>query len=159
MTVVATDTVEAMDACIVCGGGLPEVSLRTRDPFCSTACAREHHGTGSRDERQRARLQQMQRHLEDGTDPASLELRRVTVEDRQRLIAEGRFVDEFIKAYREHLIAHKEPVTTPTVTWFSPRGSGPTMRLWDDDENPWYEPADDDDAQAGHVDSNQRASG
>ena len=82
----------------------------TRDPFCSTACAREHHGTGTRAERERARKQQMQRHIEDGTDPASLELRRVTVEERQRLIAEGRFVDEFIRAFREHLIAHKEPV-------------------------------------------------
>ena len=35
-----------MDACVICGGGLPEVSLSTRDPFCSTACAREHYGTG-----------------------------------------------------------------------------------------------------------------
>jgi hypothetical protein len=136
-----------MDACIVCGGGLPEVSLRTGDPFCSTSCAREHHGTGTRDERQRAQKQQMQRHLEDGTDPASLELRRVTVDERQQLIAEGRFVEEFIKAYRDHLIAHKEPVTTPTVTWFSPRGSGPTMRRWDD-EDAWYESAANDAADA-----------
>jgi hypothetical protein len=76
----------------------------------------------------------MQRHIEEGTDPASLALRRVTVEERQRLIAEGQFVDEFIRVSREHLIAHKEPVTTPMVTWFSPRGSGPTMRLWDDQD-------------------------
>lgn len=122
---------------------MPEVSLRTGDPFCSTACAREHHGTGTRVERERAQKQQLQRHLEEGTDPASLELRRVTVDERQQLIAEGRFVEEFIKAYRDHLIAHKEPVTTPTVTWFSPRGSGPTMRRWDD-EDAWYEAAAND---------------
>lgn len=129
----------------MCGGALTEVSIRTQDPFCSRVCAQEHFGTGTRGERERARKQQMQRHIEDGTDPASLELRRVTVDERQRLIAEGRFVDEFIKAYREHLIVHKEPVTTPTVTWFSPRGSGPTMRHWeDDDEVPWYEPAEGD---------------
>lgn len=133
-----------MDVCIVCGAGLPEVSIRTRDPFCSRPCAQEHHGTGTRAERERARRQEMQRHLEEGTDPASLELRRVTVDERQKLIAEGRFVDEFIKAYRDHLIAHKEPVTTPTVTWFSPRGSGPLLRLWDDDEDRWYEPAETD---------------
>jgi hypothetical protein len=123
-----------MDACLVCGGGLPEVSVRLRDPFCSTACAREHHGTGTRDERERARQQQMQRHVEEGTDPASLAFRRVTIEERQRLIAEGQFVNEFIRVSREHLIAHKEPVTTPMVTWFSPRGSGPTMRLWEDED-------------------------
>jgi hypothetical protein len=132
-----------VDVCIVCGGGLPDVSLRTGDPFCSTACAKEHHGTGTREDRQRARRQQMERHLEDGTDPASLELRRVTVDERQTLIAEGRFVEEFIRAFRDHLIAHKEPVTTPTVTWFSPRGSGPTMRRWDD-EDAWIEQARDD---------------
>src|SRR5436190_14032339 len=99
-----------MDACIVCGGGLPEVSVRTRDAFCSRPCAQEHYGTGTRVERERARRQEMQRHIEEGTDPASLELKRVTVDERQKLIAEGRFVDEFIRAYREHLIAHKEPV-------------------------------------------------
>ena len=114
--------------------------MRTGDPFCSTACAKEHHGTGTREDRQRARRQQMERHLEDGTDPASLELRRVTVDERQTLIAEGRYVEEFIRAFRDHLIAHKEPVTTPTVTWFSPRGSGPTMRRWDD-EDAWIEQA------------------
>jgi hypothetical protein len=133
-----------MVACAVCGGGLPEVSLRTGDPFCSTACAKEHHGTGTRSERERARKQQMERHLEDGTDPASLELRRVTVDERQKLIAEGRFVEEFLEAFRAHLIAHKEPVTTPTVTWFSPRGSGPVLRRWDDDDDLWYERADSD---------------
>ena len=133
-----------MDVCIVCGAGLPEVSVRTRDPFCSRPCAQEHHGTGTREERARARRQEMQRHLEEGTDPASLELRRVTVDERQKLIAEGRFVDEFIRAFRDHLIAHKEPVTTPTVTWFSPRGSGPLLRVWDDDEDRWYEPTETD---------------
>jgi hypothetical protein len=133
------DTVEAMDACIVCRGGLPEMSVRTRDPFCSTSCAREHYGTGTRDEHERARRQQLQRHIEEGTDPASLELRRVTVEERQKLIAEGRFIDAFLQAYREHLIAHKQPVSTPTVTWFSPRESGPTMRSWDDDDEAWRE--------------------
>ena len=78
-----------MEACVICGGGLPEVSLSTRDPFCSTACAREHYGTGTRAERERARQRRMEQHLEDGTDPASLELIRVTVTERQRLIAEG----------------------------------------------------------------------
>ena len=86
----------------------------------------------------------MQRHLDEGTDPASLELRRVTVDERQLLIAEGRFVDEFIKAFREHLIAHKPPATTPTVTWFSPRESGPMMRLWDEDEEHRHESAETD---------------
>ena len=119
------------------------MSLSQRDAFCSTACAREHYGTGTRDERGRARRQRMEQHLEDGTDPASLELRRVTVTDRQRLIAEGRFVDAFIAAFRDHLIAHKEPVSTPMVTWFSPRASGPTMRLWDD-EDPWFESSEND---------------
>jgi hypothetical protein len=128
-----------MERCTVCGGGLPEVSVRTRDPFCSTACAREHYGTGTRSERERASRQRRQQAIEEGTDPASLELRRVTVVERQRLIAEGRFVDEFIRAYREHLIVHKEPVTTPTVTWFSPRASGPTLRVWDEDDDLWYE--------------------
>jgi hypothetical protein len=143
---VVADTVWSMDACIVCGGALTEVSVRTRDPFCSRACAQEHFGTGTRAERERARKQQMQRHIEDGTDPASLELRRVTVDERQQLIAEGRFVEEFIEAYRRHLIVHKEPVTTPTVTWFSPRGSGPTLRRWEDEEPPWYERAEDEPA-------------
>jgi hypothetical protein len=120
------------------------VAVRTGDPFCSRPCAQEHHGTGTRIERERARRQEMQRHLEEGTDPASLELRRVTVVERQRLIAEGRFVDEFIRAYREHLIAHKPPVATPTVTWFSPRQSGPMMRVWDEDEEHGHEPAETD---------------
>jgi hypothetical protein len=141
----STGYLGGMDVCAVCGGGLPEVAVRTRDPFCSTACAREHFGTGSRSERERASRQQRQKALEEGTDPASLELRRVTVDERQRLIAEGRFVDEFLRAFREHLIAHKPPVTTATVTWFSPRGSGPVLRLWDDDdEEPWYQPAGTD---------------
>jgi hypothetical protein len=83
----------------------------------------------------------MQRHIEDGTDPASLELRRVIVDERKKLIAEGRFAAEFIRAYREYLITHAEPVTSPTVTWFSPRGSGPVMRTWDDDDEAWYERA------------------
>jgi hypothetical protein len=120
------------------------VAIRTNDPFCSTACAKEHHGVGSREERARERRQLRERQLEDGTDPASLELRRVTVEERQKLIAEGRFVEEFLVAFRDHLIAHKEPVTTPTVTWFSPRGSGPVNRVWDEDEDPWYQRAADD---------------
>jgi len=126
--------------CRVCGSGLPEVAIRTRDPFCSTACARDHFGTGTHRERERASRLQRERAIEDGTDPASLELRRVTVDERQRLIAEGRYVDEFLRAYREHLIVHKEPVRTPMVTWFSPRGSGPTLRTWDEDEDDrWYE--------------------
>ncbi len=118
--------------------------MRTGDPFCSTSCAREHYGTGTRHDRERASRLQREKAIEEGTDPASLELRRVTVEERQRLIAEGRFVDEFLQAYSEHLIVHKKPVTTPTVTWFSPRGSGPTLRLWEEDEEPWYQPSEPD---------------
>lgn len=152
MAVTPTGTVTGMEACVVCGSGLPEVAVRTHDPFCSTACAREHYGTGTRSERERASRQRRQQAIEDGTDPASLELRRVTVLERQQLIAEGRFVDEFINAYREHLIVHKEPVTTPTVTWFSPRGSGPTLRVWEEDDDPWYErPARDDPAESGRA--------
>jgi hypothetical protein len=135
----AGGTVDVVKACVVCGGGLPEVSVRTGDPFCSTACAREHHGTGTPSERERASRRQRQTAIEEGTDPASLELRRVTVDERQKLIAEGRFVEEFLRAYREHLIAHKEPVTTTTVTWFSPRGSGPIMRRWEEDDEAWWE--------------------
>lgn len=118
--------------CSICGGGLPEVSIRTGDPFCSRACSEEHHGTGTRATRDRALQQRLAYQLEEGTDAASMELRRVTVDDRTRLIAEGRYGEEFVRAFAAYLIAHKEPVSTPTVTWFSPRASGPTMRIFDD---------------------------
>ena len=64
--------------------------------------------------------------MEDGTDAASLELRRVTVDERTKLIAEGRYGEEFLRAFEAYLIAHKSPVTEATVTWFSYRSSGPT---------------------------------
>lgn len=127
-------TAAALARCSVCGGGLPEVSVRTGDPFCSRACSEEHHGTGTRASRDRAARQRLDQQLEEGTDAASMELRRVTVEERKRLIAEGRYGDEFVRAFAAYLIAHKEPVSTPTVTWFSYRASGPTMREFDPDD-------------------------
>jgi hypothetical protein len=71
--------------------------------------------------------------MEAGTDAATLELRRVTVDDRTRLIAEGRYSEEFLPALAAWMIAHRD-VRTETVTWFSPRASGPTMRQWDEPE-------------------------
>jgi hypothetical protein len=117
-----------MERCTVCGGGLPEVSVLMRDPFCSRACSQEYHGTGSRADRERDSRRRLDRQLESGTDAASLELRRVMVDERTNLIAEGRFWDEYVKAYAAYLVAHKEPVHTPTVTWFSYRSSGQLMR-------------------------------
>jgi hypothetical protein len=108
--------------------------MRMRDPFCSRACSEEHHGTGTRASRDRASRQRLAHQLEEGTDVASLELRRVTVDDRAALLAEGRYGEEFIRAFAAYLIAHKEPVTTPTVTWFSYRANGPTMRIFDDED-------------------------
>jgi hypothetical protein len=122
--------------CSVCGGRLPEVSVRMRDPFCSRACSEEHHGTGTRASRDRASRQRLAHQLEEGTDVASLELRRVTVDNRATLIAQGRYGEEFVRAFAAYLIAHKEPVTTPTVTWFSYRASGPTMRIFEDEDMP-----------------------
>jgi hypothetical protein len=130
-------TAATLARCSVCGGGLPEVSVRMRDPFCSRACSEEHHGTGTRASRDRASQQRLAQQLEEGTDAASLELRRVTVDDRAMLIGEGRYGEEFVRAFAAYLIAHKEPVTTPTVTWFSYRASGPTMRIFDDDDMPY----------------------
>jgi hypothetical protein len=115
------------------------VSIRMRDPFCSRACAQVHHGTGDPAERARAARAQLEQAMEDGTDAASLELRRVTVEERTRLIAEGRYTDEFLRAFEAYLIAHKPPVSEPTVTWFSYRSTGPIMRIFDDDDDPWAE--------------------
>jgi hypothetical protein len=117
-----------MQRCAVCGGGLPEVSVLMRDPFCSRACSQEYHGTGSRAERERDSRRRLERQLESGTDAASLELRRVTVDERTSLIAEGRFWGAYVEAYAAYLVAHKEPVHTPTVTWFSYRSSGQIMR-------------------------------
>jgi len=105
-----------------------------RDPFCSRAFSEEHHGTGTRASRDRASRQRLAYQLEEGTDVASLELRRVTVDDRAALLAEGRYGEEFIRAFAAYLIVHKEPVATPTVTWFSYRASGPTMRIFDDED-------------------------
>ena len=85
------------------------------DPFCSRACSEEHHGTGTRANRYRASRQRLAHQLEEGTDAASMELRRVTVDDRAQLIAEGRYGSEFVRAFAAYLIAHKEPVTMPAV--------------------------------------------
>ncbi len=66
---------------------------------------------------------------------AMAELELIMGRDRQRLIAEGRFWSEYERVQREVLIA-RAPVNTSTITWFSPRISGPTMREWleeDDD--------------------------
>jgi hypothetical protein len=92
-----------------------------------------HHGTGDPAERARSARAELERHLEEGTDPASLELRRVTIDERQRLIVEGRYSQEFLRAFAAYLIAHRDRKRVETVTWFSPRGGGPTMRLWEDD--------------------------
>src|SRR5439155_11340201 len=105
----------AMDVCEVCGGALPPVSIRNRDPFCSRACAQVFHGTGDPAERARAARAQLEKAMEDGTDAASLELRRVTVDERTKLIAEGRYGEEFLRAFEAYLIAHKSPVTEATV--------------------------------------------
>ena len=137
------NAVDVPKRCTVCGGGLPEVSLLMRDPFCSRACSQEHHGTGSRAERERDSRRRLDSQLEAGTDAASLELRRVTVDERATLIAEGRFWEEYLRAYAAYLVAHKPPATTPTVTWFSYRSSGPTMREFDPEdefEEGWQNP-------------------
>ncbi len=125
--------------CAVCGGALPAVSIRNRDPFCSRACAQTHHGTGDPAERARAARAQLEKAIEEGTDATSLELRRVTVDERSKLIAEGRYGEEFLRAFQNYLIAHKSPVTEATVTWFSYRSSGPTMRRFEepDEDDPW----------------------
>ncbi len=127
------------EVCTVCGGALPPVSIRNRDPFCSRACAQTHHGTGDPAERARASRAQLEKAMEEGTDAATLELRRVTVDERSKLIAEGRYGEEFLRAFQNYLIAHKSPVTEATVTWFSYRGSGPTMRRFEepDEDDPW----------------------
>jgi hypothetical protein len=126
--------IDSQKRCAVCGGGLPEVSLLMRDPFCSRACSQEHHGTGSRAERERDSRRRLDSQLQAGTDAASMELRRVTVDERAMLIAEGRFWEEYVRAYAAYLVAHKPPATTPTVTWFSYRSSGPTMREFDPED-------------------------
>ncbi len=115
------------------------MSVRLGDPFCSRACAQVFHGTGDPAERSRAARAQLEKAMEDGTDAASLELRRVTVEERTKLIAEGRYGEEFLRAFEAYLIAHKSPVTEATVTWFSYRSSGPTMRRFEepDEDDPW----------------------
>ncbi len=123
-----------MESCTICGSGLPEVSVRLGDPFCSRACAQESYGTGTRAERRRASRQQLERAIEDGTDPWSMELKRVTVDDRQKLIAEGRYWQEFSRAFREYLIAQRDPKHVDNVTWFSPRYSGPIMRRFEEDD-------------------------
>jgi hypothetical protein len=106
-----------------------------RDPFCSRACSQEHHGTGRRADRERDARLRLQRQLESGTDAASMELQRVTVDERERLIAEGRYWEEYLRVYAAYLVAHKPPATTPTVTWFSYRSSGPIMREFDPEDD------------------------
>jgi hypothetical protein len=83
---------------------------------------------GRRADRERDSRRRLDRQLESGTDAASLELRRVMVDERTSLIAEGRFWDAYLGAYAAYLVAHKEPVHTATVTWFSYRSSGQIMR-------------------------------
>ena len=108
--------------CSVCEGLLPEIAVRAGDPFCSRACADFHRGVGTELERRRAMRNRWEEQIELGTDRASLELRRVEVEERRKLIAEGRFVDEWLEAFAARRIAHVEGVEKPTSTWFSPRG-------------------------------------
>jgi hypothetical protein len=120
-----------MELCDVCGGALPEVSIRLGDPFCSRACAQEHHGTGTSDERRRASRQHLERAIEDGTDPWSMELRRVMIDERTKLIAEGRYWEEYTQAFRNYLIAQRDPKQVATVTWFSYRERGPIMRRFE----------------------------
>ena len=125
------------------------MSERLGDPFCSRPCAQAHFGTGDPAERARASKAQLEKAMEEGTDAASLELRRVTVDERSQLIAEGRYVDEFLRAFSTYLIAHKPPASELTVTWFSYRESGPTMRIhYEDDDSPWFR-GDDRHAEAG----------
>jgi hypothetical protein len=108
--------------CSVCEGLLPEIAVRAGDPFCSRACADFQRGVGTELERRRAMRNRWQEQVEHGTDRLSLELRRVEVDDRQRLIAEGRFVEEWLEAFAAHRIAHQDGVERPTSTWFSARG-------------------------------------
>jgi hypothetical protein len=69
-----------------------------------------------------------QEQSELGTDRESLELRRVEIDDRQRLIAEGRFVEEWLEAFAAYRVAHEEGVERPTSTWFSARGPNESSR-------------------------------
>jgi len=108
--------------CLVCEGLLPEIAVRAADPFCSRACSDFHRGVGTELERRRAMRNRTEEQRELGTDRESLELRRVEVEERQRLIAEGRFVEEWLEAFAAYRIAHGEAVERPTSTWFSARG-------------------------------------
>jgi hypothetical protein len=63
-----------------------------------------------------------QEQSELGTDRESLELRRVEIDERQRLIAEGRFAEEWLEAFARYRVAHEDGVERPTSTWFSARG-------------------------------------
>ena len=108
--------------CRVCEGLLPEIAVRAGDPFCSRACSDFHRGVGTELERRRAMRNRWEEQSELGTDRETLELRRVEIDERQRLIAEGRFVDEWLEAFAAHRIAHEEGVERPTSTWFSARG-------------------------------------
>jgi hypothetical protein len=108
--------------CRVCEGLLPEIAVRAGDPYCSRACADFDRGVGTELQRRRAMKNRWQEQSERGTDRESLELRRVEVEERQRLISEGRFVDEWLEAFAAHRIAHQEEVERPTSTWFRARG-------------------------------------
>ena len=108
--------------CIVCEGLLPEIAVRAGDPFCSRACADFHRGVGSETQRRRAMRNRWLEQTELGTDRESIELRRVEVDERQRLIAEGRFFEEWLDAFAAHRIAHTDGVEKPTSTWFRARG-------------------------------------
>jgi hypothetical protein len=60
-----------------------------------------------------------------------MELRRVTVDERSKLIAEGRYWEEFTRAFHDYLIAQRDPKHVATVTWFSYRERGPIMRRFE----------------------------
>jgi hypothetical protein len=64
-----------------------------------------------------------------------MELKRVTVDERQKLITEGRYGDEFIRVFRDYLVSRRDPKHVDNVTWFSPRYSGPTMRRFEEDDS------------------------
>jgi hypothetical protein len=108
--------------CCVCEGLLPEIAVRAGDRFCSRVCHDFFRGVGTELERRRAMRRRWEEQSELGTDRESLELRRVEIDERERLIAEGRFVEEWLRAFAAYRVAHHEGVEKPTSTWFSARG-------------------------------------
>jgi hypothetical protein len=125
-----------MSTCAVCEGLLPEIAVRAGDPFCSRACADFSRGVGTGRQRERAMRLHRENQRERGDDRESLELRRVEVDERQRLLAAGRFSEEWIAAFAAYRIAHAGTVAVPTTSWFSYRAGGPTMRTHDEPDRP-----------------------